>query len=281
MLPKETDWLALWKELALAQRSQREAGDSFANRERAREFEAGSRRKSREKKNVFLESVKRDLKPDETVLDIGGGTGRLAVPLAKVAKKVTVVEPAKAMSDILLEKAREEGLKNITIVQKTWEEAEVEPHDVAVCAHAMYGSTDFAGFVHKMEKSARRRCYLSLRLIPPNGIMAEISRHVYGNSNDSPNFIIAYNALYSMGILASVLVEEDAFQWTSPDIESALDMAKRHLYLKSTNEYDEYIRSVLTCRLALKDGSYVWPDGMRGAYVWWDPYQKEEQFAKH
>lgn len=142
-LPEETNWLSLWKELAIAQRSQKEDGESFANRERAKEFEAGSRRKSREKKNVFLEFVKQDLKPFETVLDIGGGTGRLAIPLAKVAKKVTVVEPAKAMSDILLEKAREEGLKNISIVQKTWEEAEVEPHDIAICAHAMYGSTDF------------------------------------------------------------------------------------------------------------------------------------------
>ena len=138
------------------------------------------------------------------MLDIGGGTGRLAIPLAKVVSKVTVVEPAKAMSDILLEKARAEDLKNINIIQESWEEAVVEPHDIVICAHAMYSNTDFVGFVRKMEKSARRRCYLSLRLIPPDGIMAEISREVWGNPNDSPNFIIAYNALYSMGIFASL-----------------------------------------------------------------------------
>ncbi|MFH0769349.1 MAG: methyltransferase domain-containing protein [Chloroflexota bacterium] len=270
-LPGETDWLSLWWGLANAQHSQGEAGGSFASKERAQEFEAGSRRKSREKRQVFLELLQKDLKPHETVLDIGGGTGRLAIPLAKVAREVTVVEPAKAMSDILLEKSHVEGLKNIRIIQKIWEEAEVVPHDIAICAHAMYGSTDFAGFVRKMEKSARRRCYLSLRLITPTGIMAEISRDIYGNPNDSPNFIIAYNALYSMGIFASVLVEEDVFHWTSSDIESALEMAKRHLYLKSTNEHDKHIRSVLTRRLTFKDGSYVWPDGMCGAYVWWQP----------
>ena len=118
-----------------------------------------------------------------------------------------------------------------------------------------------------------------MRLIPVDGVMVDLSRKIYGNANDSPNFIIGYNALYAAGIYANVLLEEGTFHWTSPDFESAVDMAKRHLYLGDTTEYNALIRETLKSRLSLKDGSYIWPDGMRSALVWWDIHTEEKKFV--
>jgi len=118
-----------------------------------------------------------------------------------------------------------------------------------------------------------------MRLIPVDGAMAELSRKIYGNANDSTNFIIGYNAIYMAGIYTNVLLEEGIFHWTSPDMESAMDMARRHLYLGDSTEYDDLIRETLKSRLTLKDGAYQWLDGMRSVLVWWDTHPTEKKFA--
>ncbi len=284
MLPKETDWSALWRELASRPRAKPGAADkkgSFERKERAQQFEARTRKRNEERKDPLLEYVLNDLEPSETVLDIGAGTGRWTVPLAKNAKKVTAVEPSAAMLEILKQNAAEAGLNNVEIIQSTWEDARVTPREIAVCAHAMYNAPDLVAFARKMEVSVKRKCYLAMRLIPVDGVMAELSQKIYGNSNDSPNFIVGYNALYAAGIYTNVILEEGTFHWTSPDIESAVEMARRHLYLGDSTEYDELIRETLKSSLVLEDGTYLWPDGIRSALVWWNIHPEEKKFAWH
>jgi len=272
MLPQEVDWLALWRELALRLRTQFEHdGSPFIHKERAREYDSRSRAKNEQKKDILLGFVIKNVDSGQTVLDIGAGTGRWTISLAKIARQVTAVEPSAAMLDILRDKATATHLNNVECIQATWEEAVVEPHDIVVCAHAVYSSTDLAAFVHKMEKYARQTCYLALRLFASDGIMSELSRAIYGHPHDSPNFIIAYNALYSMGTYTNVLVEDSTYHWTSPDIDAALARAKRHLYLGTNTQYDELIRHTLDRRLAYRNGCYLWPDGMRSALIWWHP----------
>ncbi len=272
----EIDWLGLWKELVLARKLMHSSKNNFSfnRRERAEAFEAGSRKKNKEKGDMFLDFIRADLKPGETVLDIGAGTGRWTVPLAEAAKKVTSIEPASAMLDILKKNVSEAGLGNVEIIQSSWESADVEPHDIAACAHAMYMSPDLAGFVRKMEKNAKRRCYMAMRLLPADGIMAELSFKIHKSRHDAPNFLIAYNALYGMGIYTNVLLEDSGYHWTDDNIESAFERAKKHLHLDDLAEYDNIILETLKRRLVLKDGVYHWPDGMRSALLWWDVKSK-------
>jgi FkbM family methyltransferase len=270
-MQKEADYLALWRELVLSRRGQHPDGPSIFNRkERAEAFEEGTRRKNRERRDLLVDFIKADLKPGETALDIGAGTGRWTVPLAKVVAKVTAVEPAGAMLAILKNNANDAGLTNIEYVQANWEQAEVSMHDVVGCAHAMYMSADFAAFVRKMESSARRRCYLAIRHFPIDGVIQELSMKIYGNPHDGPNFIIGYNALYQMGIYANVVMEYVQHRWRDDTAGEAFARAKRHLHLEGLGTYDALIRETLERRLTYKDGVYAWPDGMNSALVWWD-----------
>ncbi|MFC1978317.1 class I SAM-dependent methyltransferase [Chloroflexota bacterium] len=260
----EFDWLELWRKLA-------STAAQAKNGQRVRRYELHSRSKTRERPDPLLEFVLQNINSQSTLLDVGAGSGRWTIPAAKIAKSVTAVEPSEAMLSMLRENITTANLNNIRTLQARWEEVIAEPHDVVVCAHAIYASQDFAGFVRKMEQYARERCYLELRLLPHNGIIGELSLSINGHRHDSPNAIMAYNALYSMGIYANVLVEDGIHCWVDSTFEEAFARAKRHLHLESSAAHDELIRDVLARRLTHLNNSYIWPDGMRSALLWWSP----------
>jgi len=265
----EPDYLQLWRDLTT--RSRPHSGTGFDRRERAQEYDAASRRRNMGKPDALFEFVKQYLRPDDTVIDIGAGTGRWTIPLASVTARVTAVEPAGAMSEVLRKNAEATGVAGkIAVVPATWEDAEVDQHDVVTCFHASYMSADFAAFIRKMEAHARRVCYLGLRHFPSDGIVQDLSTRIYGTRHDSPNFIVGYNALYQMGVYANVLMEEFQRVWTDESLEAAFVRAKRHLALNDAT-HDGLVRSTLERRLVLRDGAYQWPDSMTTALVWWQP----------
>jgi len=92
-----------------------------------------------------------------TVIDVGAGAGRHAVPLAERAEWVTAVEPSEGMREYI------PALPNLTVIASAWEDAEVAPADVVICSHVLYGVADVAPFVQKMERAARARVFIMLR----------------------------------------------------------------------------------------------------------------------
>jgi len=264
---KEVDWLELWRELVM--RSSRPK----KKRKMVERYKAHSRKRT-ERPDPLLDFILKETDVQDTVIDIGPGTGRWTIPLAKTIKSVTAIEPTSGMTDILRENIGNAGLGNVDIFSQTWEDASPAIHDIVLCAHAMYGSPDLATFVRKMESFSRKRCYLALRLPPADGIMAELSFKIYGCRHDSPDAVIAYNALYTMGIHANVLVENGMANWANDTLEDAFNRARRHLRLgtSATTTYDELIYSTLNRRLSFSNGVYSWPDGMRSALLWWNPH---------
>ena len=73
--------------------------------------------------------IVRDVTPQTTILDVGAGAGRLALPLAARAQLVTAVEPNAFLRQLLQADATTAGLfpQRLQIVAANWEEAEVAP----------------------------------------------------------------------------------------------------------------------------------------------------------
>lgn len=262
----ETDWFALWEELAIAFRHTGSAGGE----EMVKRFRVREERKA-ERPDSLLDFVLARTGADATVLDIGAGTGRWTVPLARVARRVTALEPTPGMEEMLRAKVAAADLDNVDVVSSSWEDADVAPHDVVVSAHSIYLSPDLAGFVRKMERHARTACYLEIRIPPADGVVGELTRAVHGRFHDSPNAVIAFNALHSIGIYVNVLAEDALRPWTNDTFEEAFARAKRHLKLESSSAYDALIRKTLARRLTQTEGGYRWPDGLRSALLWWTP----------
>jgi ubiquinone/menaquinone biosynthesis C-methylase UbiE len=76
--------------------------------------------------------------PPATVLDVGGGSGAIAVPLAAEGYRVTVLDPSAAMLDLAARRATDANVE-LRLVQGGVEElAELAPGPYdAVCCHAV------------------------------------------------------------------------------------------------------------------------------------------------
>lgn len=267
MIP--TDWAHLWQEVASSDIQAGADGEAqMVERWRrvARQLDAGERGLP----DPLLDHILERLTPEMTALDIGAGIGRWTLPIARVVRRVTAVEPLAGMRQVLEERASSQGVTNLEVVGVPWLEAEVPPHDVAVAAHATYTTPDLIRFVRKMDASARRSCYLALRVPAHDGVIGELSELLRGRWHDSPNFIVGYNLLLSAGFYANVQMEPTPVRhWIDATLDAAVARAKRHLHLDHT-AHDAAIREVLSRRLAFVDGAYRWPDCMRSALIWWD-----------
>ena len=96
------------------------------------------------------------VRPEDTVLDVGAGAGRIALPLAQKCRQVAAVEPSEGMRERLADTAEKWGVKNLKIIAASWEDARAEPADVAVCSHVLYTVPEPVPFVRKLEAHARR-----------------------------------------------------------------------------------------------------------------------------
>ena len=191
--------------------------------------------------------------------------------MAKRVAHVTALDSSAAMLSYLRQNLVEQNVTNVSVIQGAWPETTVELHDFSLCAHAMYGSPDFSGFIQQMIASTKRMCFLLLRTPRLDGVMAEASQHIWGHPYDSPNSIIAYNCLLQMGIFPNVLMENTEV-WdarTSSSLEDALLYMKQHFRLTTSNEHDAFMLELLRRRLTLQDGSYIWPRETYSALIYW------------
>src|SRR5512133_3709761 len=138
-MEKVTDWAALWRELVLGSggngsREGARVDSEEVWKRKSRSLDAHAKRKATGP-DPIRDFVLSRVDSDTTVLDIGAGTGKWAVPLAPRVRHVTALDPSPSMLAVLRENVAEEGLENVRIVRGSWPETEAEPHDVTICSH--------------------------------------------------------------------------------------------------------------------------------------------------
>lgn len=58
----------------------------------------------------------------DTLLDVGAGTGRFTLPLSRQVRKITALDHAKPMLDVLRAKLEQASIKNVQVVEAAWED---------------------------------------------------------------------------------------------------------------------------------------------------------------
>ena len=137
-----------------------------------RPFASAFRADPRRTDDPTLDRVAREVDRDKTLLDVGGGAGRFALPLALHCRHVTVVEPSESIVGEFRDGARDAGIDNLSVTQGSWEEAHVEPADVVLCSHVVYGIADVAPFVRKLGSHARERVLMLVFMDSPQSALS-------------------------------------------------------------------------------------------------------------
>lgn len=152
--------------------------------------------------------------PLDTVIDIGGGAGRIALPAALKCTEVINVEPSAAMRREFEESAREAGIDNARCVAGQWPAvAGGLDADVVMTSNVTYFVRDILPFLEAMDRAAERLCIITVWSVPPPDRIADIYQVVHGEELcRAPTHLDLLGALWELGILPDVRVLPDRFR---------------------------------------------------------------------
>ena len=156
---------------------------------------------------VALDYLKKIVRPTDSLLDVGAGTGRFALPLSESVERITAVDHSPDMLGILRRKTTAAGIATIVTVEGEWPDVDVEPHDVVLVAWSLYRAIDLSSALTACVAAARR----SLVIVVGVGGTPPHRRHVEeicGRWTEStfPGHLYIAGVLWEMGLLADACI---------------------------------------------------------------------------
>jgi ubiquinone/menaquinone biosynthesis C-methylase UbiE len=280
----EIDWNEVWIDQMKKSREVSTARDCariWESRESALKFWNMSKENSHRVENTIAGT---EITPESRVLDIGSGPGTLAIPFAKRVSHVTVVEPAEGMLSVLREKMAEEGVENIDIVQKRWEDVNVAddldpPYDVVIASFSL-GMPDIRAAIEKMIASAGPGGHIYLYHFAGETHWdrgcKDLWPRLHGKEyTPGPKSEVLYNVLYSMGIYPHVRTFSLRHSQKFADMEEAMKHF-HHQYQITTAEQEAIVREHLARVLKAENGGLVLPASSVRIKIWWEKGSGEE-----
>jgi predicted RNA methylase len=154
----------------------------------------------------ILTRISSFISPGASLLDIGAGTGAFSIPLSGWTSRIVVVDPSGYQLQILMEKARKEGLNNITAIEKEWRD--VQPSEIfgsddleiaergidySLAAYSLFDE-HIEDFLSKMIEVTRKGVFVVFRADAPDSL----SEFVYG-PKPHVDYLCLYHILKEMG----------------------------------------------------------------------------------
>lgn len=159
----------------------------------------------------ILDRIYKLVGPDSVVLDIGAGAGAYTIPLARAARKVTVVEPSKGQVARLTRRAEREGLQNIEVINKRWQDVdrtELESYSLVNAAYCFH-MPEIREALQKMLDVTTGALFL-ISLVDHG--FTDVYEGVFGEKEPEPEYIYLYNVLHQMRYPANVKIMTRNYQ---------------------------------------------------------------------
>lgn len=195
--------------------------------------------------------------PSDTVLDVGAGGGRLAIPIAEHVSHVTAIEPSDSMRERLTATANAWGQTNVSVVGDRWEYADVEPHDLVICAHVVYTVREIESFVRKLTAHARKTAALISFERPAIAMYLPLWKPVHGEERIGLPTLPQIREL--LGELEIDSTETPLDEWISRPFktrEQAQQECETRLFVAPGSEKSKKLAEVLEDALMEVDGGY-------------------------
>ena len=225
-----------------------------------------------------------DLQEGETVLDMGCGTGALAIPLAKAGHPVVAADFSPRMLEHLETAAKEEHLDNIRMVHGGWEDdwdkLGIGQVDVAFSSRSLV-VMDLRSAFEKLERAARRRVCVTLPGSDSPRHDMKLTDYLGRDKSRTANFVFAFNVLVQMGRYPEVtyiVSWKDATYQTLEDARADLLEPLGDLTPQEQVLFDRFCEEHLI-RVSDKDGAVAWKrdykQPIRWAFISWDKNLEE------
>lgn len=215
------------------------------------------------------------LTPGGRILDIGAGPGNWTVLLSQTAVHVSALEPSEAMADLLRQRIERDGITNVTVDQRTWQDVNLEKENWTGSFDLVFASMtpgiDGPASLRKMIAASRGYCYLSAFAGRSwrqwyNDLWREIFKEALdGHPGD---IIHPFNMVYAMGYRPNLQFDFWQRQRTFPR-EKAVDHFLTHLeaYTQLTDEIKTKVAGFVDARC--RDGAFIQQhNACQGMMVW-------------
>ncbi len=272
----DPDWNGIWKARQVLHESSKHQDDPSHNwnkRENAERYDSTSRTGYDERIATTINGL--DITKESRVLDIGAGPGTLAIPLAPQVKEITAIEPGEGMTAILGERMKKDGVTNISIIHKRWEDI-IPVSDLAgqydvVIASLSLTMDDIRLALRKMDAVSQGSVYLFWFVDMPfwERMYADLWEPLHGLPYYSgPKADCLFGVLYQMGIYANVkmLPLKKEYRFSTRDEMTAF-FQKRFNVTQPEQErvLDDYLKPLIRT-----EGSEIVISGdSTFAKIWW------------
>jgi SAM-dependent methyltransferase len=210
-----------------------------AQRERLIAPETGGGRWDREAKR-FRMDPRRELDPNlavaasfveagDVLLDVGGGAGRMSLPLAARCREIVNVEPSTGMCAEFRESAAEAGITNARTVQAAWPAGGLQG-DVALVFNVTYFIREIVPFIESLVAATRRRVIIGAWSVPPPDNAARLFEAAFGEPQERvPGHRELLPVLWEMRILPDVHVLPSPFPLRQPVLSTEDEVVQFYL----------------------------------------------------
>ncbi len=277
----EIDYVERWRQIVAARRQQHDAAcmaqgrttdDYWARRAAGyRKFVQGESGGG----DPLLPCLLRHLQPEDTVLDVGAGTGRHTLPLAHHAQRVIAIDPSPTMLGFLREDAAAQQLSNIEVIEGAWPDAAAQAPsaEIVLSAHVLYPIEDIVPFLRALDERAGRLCFLHLMVQQPWFDQLGLWEAVHGEPRrPQPTYIDVVNVLHQLGCYANVEVAWVETARTFDGLEDAIERFSDTVAAGDDPARMQGLREALTKRLEpIEDGRLAFRlHHYPLATVWWE-----------
>ncbi len=215
----------------------------------------------------------------DSVLDVGCGPGRLAVPIAKRVARVTAIDASEEMLRYCKKNAQEQGLTNITTKVLDWKKAvvgkDIEKHDIVIASRSV-GLSDLV----KLNSAANKYVFVlsfaqspSLKEVQTSffeGISEEKLPDVRMNRMFGYN--ILFNILYDLGIDPNLRVVKDGFTRDYVSRQEAYDDLRQLGEVKKEQE-PIFRKNIDKYLIEQPDGGVKFLRETKTYIMWWEPHE--------
>ena len=198
------------------------------------------------KGDPVIDRLEQEFAECRTLVDIGGGAGRLALPLSLSREAVTVVDSSKSMLLELQDSCEEAKIENVSSVFGLWEDAVIDIHEGALCSHVTYGIENIGKFLENVNQYASKRVVFIAFMKSPQAHLESLWREVHEEERvHLPGVPELMDVLWQLGIAPELNIIEHLGPHIYGSEKDAISDLRRRLYVNQGTRKDEILRRVL------------------------------------